>query len=219
MSFDIARTPTLEAVATQDEQLLAHDLQKRLEQSILAAEAQDDVVKAVEEQRTAEDKLTKLRKAERSLTQFAKASREQALAAAQTALDGVIESAMFNEKPDLKKVTGLLAMENQNQFTVRAIERLVEHQIPLAKIASLREESHALMTRARAAERIAQERAERILGQVRDAVTEEMVLPIDLSKGVSGALLAHAAGLKRMAIQISANADEMEKSYCERRKQ
>jgi hypothetical protein len=219
MSFDIARTPTLEAVATQDEQLLAHDLQKRVEQSILAAEAQDDVLKAVEEQRTAADKLTKLRRAERCLTQFAKASREQTLAAAQTALDGVIESAMFNEKPDLKKVGGLFAMENQNQFAVRAIERLVEHQIPLAKIASLREESHALMTRARAAERIAQERAERILGQVRDAVTEEMVLPIDLSKGVSGALLAHAAGLKRMAIQISANADEMERSYSERRKQ
>ena len=89
----------------------------------------------------------------------------------------------------------------------------------MAKIDSLREESHALMTRARVMEGVAQERAEKLLGQVREAVTEEMILPIDLSKGVSGALLAHAAGLRRMAVQISANADELERSYRERRKQ
>jgi hypothetical protein len=72
------------------------------------------------------------------------------------------------------------------------------------------------MTRARAIEKIAQERAERILGQIREAVSEEMVLPVDLSKGVAGALLAHASELKKLAVQQSENADRIEKSYLTR---
>jgi len=218
MSFDIARTPTLEAVATQDEQLLAQDLQKRVEQALQTAETQEDVVEASRAQRGAEDRLAKLRRAERTLSDFAKASREQARSAMESALEGVIESAISAEKPEFKKLPAVLALENQNRFSMRAIEELVERRIPLAQIASLREESHALMTRARAVEAIAQERAEKILGQVREAVTEEMVLPIDLSKGVSGALLAHAGGLKRVAVQISANADELERAYTDRRR-
>lgn len=218
MSFDIARTPRLEAVATQDEQRLAADLQKRVDEAIQAAESREDVVESCAAQRGAEEKLGKLRKAERSLAQFVKTSREQAAAAAENVLDAVIESAISAQQPDFKKLAGLRAIENQNQCAMTAIERLVEHLIPLAQIRSLREESHALMTRARAIESVAQERAEKILGQVRDAVSEEMVLPIDLSKGVSGALLAHAAGLQRMALQISTNADELERSYTERRR-
>jgi hypothetical protein len=57
--------------------------------------------------------------------------------------------------------------------------------------------------RARALERIAQERAEKVLKQLRGAVSEEMVLPVDMSKGVAGALLSRAAGLKRLAVQVS----------------
>jgi hypothetical protein len=216
MSFDISRTPTLEAVATEDEQRLAQDLQKRVDEAIRAAESQDDALEAVGAHREAEDRLAKLRKAERTLTALAKASRQHAAAAAEAVLGGVIESAISGEKPDFKKLSGLAAMDSQNAITMRAIERLVEESIPLAQIASLREEAHALMTRARAAERIAQQRVEKILGQMRDAVTDEMVLPIDLSKGVSGALLAHAGALKKMAVQISSNADALERSYAER---
>ena len=84
--------------------------------------------------------------------------------------------------------------------------------LPLALWARLREESHAAITRARALEGIAQERAERVLDQLREAVGEEMVLPVDLSKGVSGALLAQAAELKNRALQLSRNADSIEKS-------
>ena len=218
MSFDIAKTPTLEAVATHDERALAEDLQKRTEEGILAAESQDEVVQASEAQQAAGDKLAGFRKAERSLAQFTKTSREQAAAAAQSALDAVIDSSISGDKLDFKRLGPLFVIENQTQFAMRAIERLVEHLIPLAQIASLREESHALMARARAVERIAQERAEKILGQMRDAVTEEMVLPIDLSKGVSGSLLAHAGALRRRAIQISMNADELERLYSERRR-
>ncbi len=217
MSFDIARTPTLEAVATQDERVLAQDLQKRVEESLKVAEEQPEVVKAAEGHRAAEDRHAELRKAERTLSQHAKDLREQAAANAQAAIEALVESAATGDKPNFKKLQGLAAIENQSSFATRAIERIIEHLIPLAKIAALRAESHAAMARARAVEKIAQERAEKVLGQMRDAVTEEMVLPVDLSKGVAGALLAHAAGLKRMAIQISENADALERSYSERR--
>jgi hypothetical protein len=99
---------------------------------------------------------------------------------------------------------------------VRALERLVEHVIPLAQIAYLRGDSHELLTRARAIESIAQERAERVLSQLREAVSEEMVLPVDMSKGVAGALLAHAGGLKKLAVQQAENADRIEKAYTAR---
>ncbi len=217
MSFDIARTPTLEAVATGDERLLARDLRQRVEESIALAEAQPSVVEAAEAHRSAEERSANLRKAERTLSQYAKDLREQAAINAKSAIETLVESAASGDKPDFRNLQGLAAIENQSALATRAIQRIVEHLIPLGKIVALRAESHAAMARARAIEGIAQERAEKVLGQMRDAVTEEMVLPVDLSKGVSGALLAHAAGLKRMAIQISENADEMERSYGERR--
>ncbi len=216
MSFDIAKTPTLQAVATQDEQALAADLQKRVEEAIATADATDEVIAAAAAHREAEDRLSRLRKAERVLTAFAKSAREQSAAAAESVLNGLVESAISAEKLDFKTLGALVAMEHRTAFTMRAIERLVEKSIPLALIAALREESHALSARARAAEKVAQERAKKILDQVRGAVTDEMVLPIDLSKGVSGALLAHASGLRKLAMQISTNADNLERSYTER---
>src|SRR5262249_538662 len=101
MSFDIARTPTLEAVATQDEQRLAKDLRRRVEEAIQAAESQDEIQKAAAAQKHAEEKLARLRQAERALTRFAKSSREQISTAMEGVLDAVIESA---EKPDFKKL-------------------------------------------------------------------------------------------------------------------
>ncbi len=57
MSFDLARTPTLEAVATEDEQRLAQELQKRVEESIAAAEQRPEVAEAAAAQQSAEDHL------------------------------------------------------------------------------------------------------------------------------------------------------------------
>lgn len=219
MNFDLARTPTLEAVATQDEHRLAEDLRKRVEESIAAVETQTEVVDAAQTQQSAEDGLARLKKAERALAVLARELREQAAVAAQSAIETLVASACAGEKPDFKKLLIQIAIETQSGLVTRAIERIVEHLIPMAQISSLRGESHAAITRARVLERIAQERAEKVLGQLRDAVTEEMVLPIDMSKGVSGALLARAAGLKKMAVQISANADEIERAYCERKRQ
>jgi hypothetical protein len=216
MSFDLARTPTLEAVATEDQHVLSQDLQARVEESISQADAQPDVAAAAEAQRAAEERLSRLQKAERVLSQFAKQSRDRISAIVETALEAIVESAVSSGEPDFKKLKELATIESQSRYASRAIERLVEHMLPLAQIARLREESHALMTKAKAVERIAHERAEKVLEQLRDAVTEEMILPVDMSKGVAGALLAHAAGLKRRAIQISESADQIERSYCER---
>src|SRR5437016_3923981 len=102
MSFDIARTPTLQAVATQDEHALAADLQKRVEEAIAAAESSGDVVAAVAAQRETEDRLAKLRKAERVLSAFAKSAREQTSAAAENVLNALVESAISAEKLDFK---------------------------------------------------------------------------------------------------------------------
>jgi len=218
MSFDLARTPTLEAVSIEDENLLAQDLQRRAEESIALAETQPEVAAAAEAQDAAEDHLSRLKKAERALSQFAKELREQAAAATLAAIEALVESACSGEKPDFNQLPGLAAIESQTGLAMRAIEKIIEHLIPLAQIAALRGASQAALTRARAIEQMAQERAEKVLGQMRDAVSDEMVLPIDMSKGVSGALLAHAAGLKKIAIQVSANADEIERAYSERRK-
>jgi len=44
-----------------------------------------------------------------------------------------------------------------------------------------------------------------------------VVLPVDMSKGVVGALLAHALGLKKYARQLSDDADQIEMAYTKRR--
>lgn len=212
MSFDIARTPTLQAVATGDEQQLVEDLQQRVEAAVRKAEETPAVAEATEAQRHAERQLASLQKAERTLNRFAKETGEKLGTTRETALDAVIQSAANGDKLDFKALSEQAALESRGRQATRAIERLVERLIPLAQWTLLREESHAALMRARALEAIAQERAERVLDQLRDAVGEEMILPVDLSKGVSGVLLAQAAELKNRAVQLANNADSLEKS-------
>jgi len=212
MSFDIARTPTLHAVATGDEQELIDDLQERAEAAIRQAREAPAVVEAAEAQRQAEEHLASLQKAERALNQFAKSAGEKLTAMREAALDAVIQSAAVADKLDFKGLSELAALESRSRQATRAIERLVERLLPLALWTRLRQESHAVNVLARALEAVAQERAERVLDQLREAVGEEMILPVDLSKGVSGALLARAEELKQRAVQLSTNADSIEKS-------
>jgi hypothetical protein len=212
MSFDIAKTATLQAIATENEQQLADDLQQRVDVGLRQAEEQPEVIEATEAQCLAEAHLAKLQRAERALSQFAKEMGDKISAFRAAALDGVIESAASGSKPDFKALTELAAIETRSRHASRAIERLVEQRIPVALIARLRGESHAALAKARAIERIAQERAEKLLGQLRDAVSEEVVLPVDMSKGVSGALLAYAARYKSHAVQLSENADQLERA-------
>ncbi len=200
MSFDISKTPTLQAIATDNEQQLADDLQQRVDAGLRQAEEQPEVIEATEAQSLAEAHLAKLQKAERALSQFPKEMGDKISAFRAAALDGIIESAATGSKLDFKALTELSTIETRSRYASRAIERLVEQRIPVALIARLRGESHAALAKARAIERIAQERAEKLLGQLRDAVSEEVVLPVDMSKGVSGALLGYAARYKSHAI-------------------
>jgi hypothetical protein len=212
MSFDLARTPTLEVVATHDEKQLSHDLQSRLEQAILQAEAQPQVAEAVSDQRSARTRLEDLKKAERLLNKFAMESRNQMAATSKAAIESIVASAVAGA-PKVTNLKELALIDIQNRYVSRAIEQTVEHLIPVAQITSLRAESHALMITARTVEQSAHDRAERLVGQLREAVTEEVVLPVDMSKGVAGALLTHARELRRRAVQLAEEADGIEKSY------
>jgi len=194
MSFYLAETPTLEAVATEDERVLAQDLQARVAEAVQQAESQAPVAEATGAQQQAQDRLERLRTAERALNRQAKESRERVAELSEKALENLVEAAASGKKLEFKKLDEFAAGEAQIRTLGRAIERLAEHLIPMA-----------------------QERAEKVLEQLRGAVSEEMVLPVDMSKGVTGALLARAAGLKRLAVQVSENADRMERAYQDRR--
>lgn len=213
--FHITETPTLHFVSTEDEQRLSRDLQSRLDESLKQAEEQPDVRSAAGAHKIAATRLDQLKKSERALHQFARQCGVEMAGIAQKALDKIIDSASTGT-PDFGELGELTSIEARNRHTGRALERLVEHLIPLAHIVELRADSHELLTKARAVETIAQERAEKLMGQLRDAVSEEIVLPVDMSKGVAGALLAHASGLKKLAVQQAENADRIERSYMAR---
>jgi hypothetical protein len=213
--FHITETPTLHFVATDDENRLSQDLQARLDEALRQAGERPEVVAAADAHHAAENRLEQLKKAERGLHEYARESSAEMAGIAEKAMDKIIDSAAAGEL-DFGDLREWSAVEMRNRHTGRALERLVEHLIPLAQIAQLRADSHELETRARAGESIAQERAERVLGQLREAVSEEIVLPVDMSKGVAGALLAHSGGLKKLAVQQSENADRIEKSYTAR---
>jgi hypothetical protein len=218
MRFDLAQTPTLQAVATADERLLADDLRQRSAEAIAQAEQQPEVAEAAEAHRQAGQRLQQLQTAERSLHQHAKESRELTAGISRAAVEGIIEAAAVGKNLEFRKVDEIVRLDHQERCVNRAIQDLVEHLLPLAKIAGLRAQSHAMMATARAVERIAQERAERVLGQLREAVSEEVVLPVDMSQGVAGALLAHASGLKRAAVEASETADQMESEFTARQR-
>jgi hypothetical protein len=216
MSFELSHTPTLEAVATDDEQILAQDMQTRVAEATAHAFSLPEVAAALEASAAANLQLDRLRSAERTLQHWAKDTRDQLESAGRAALDHLIETAALGAKLDRKKAAEAAELENQIRFAGRAIERVTEHLLPLALIAQMREAAHALHAQSRALESVAQERAERVLGQIRAAVSDEMVLPVDLSKGVAGALLVRAKDLKARATSLSAEAEELELNYQER---
>jgi hypothetical protein len=211
--FDLTQTPTLQAVASSDEQALVADLQQRVDDAIAHARQRPDVASATAEHETAEEEHRKLQTASRTLNELAREVREQMARSVETTLDQLIASAATGAKPDFAQAAKTAGWELRDRLISRALQRLVEHLTPLAEIRKLRAESHALLTRAKGIEGLAHQRAEKLLEQLRDAVSDEVVLPVDLSKGVSGALLSQAAELKRRALESSANADRLEAWY------
>ncbi len=221
LSFDIAQTPTLQAVAAGDDQQLVEDLQTRLDAATQLAETQPEVMAALNSQRRAQQQLQRLRVAERGLHQYAKKLAEKINALRESALDGLIDAfgeEVGSDKNTLisKPLTEWSSYETRNRQVSQAIERLVEQKLPIAQLAALREESHAAMTMVKALEQVAQQRAEKLLEHLRSAVSEEVVLPVDMSKGVSGALLHQATEYKDKARQLSESADQLEQTYMSR---
>jgi hypothetical protein len=215
MNFDLMDTPTLQAVATADERALVQDLERRVEEALQQAEEQAEVAEAAGRQREAETSLDRLQGATRALNQEARTLGENLAAAMEKSVEGLIQTAAAG-KPDFGKSREVGALEHNGRMVSRALERLVEHLSPLAEIGKLRTEAHALAARGRALERIAHDRAEKVLSQLREAVSEEMVLPVDMSKGVAGALLGRAAEMKRRAVEVSGRADQLEQWYMDR---
>ena len=216
MSFHLTETQTLHAVAFGDEQTLLEDLQQRIEVAAQEARQMPEVVESDAVQQAAGAHLARLKKAGRNLHQHAKYLGEKVSDAKESALAALIDSAVDTQKIDYKGLVEVGQQENRARYTARAIEHLTERLIPLAQLAALREESHAAVTFARALEQMAQERAERLLTQLREAVTEEVVLPVDVSKGVCGALMAQAAEYRTRAMQLSETADHIEESVTHR---
>ncbi len=89
MSFYLAETPTLEAVATDDERVLAQDLQTRVAEAVQQAESQTSVREAAGAQQQAQDRLDSLRTAERALNKYAKESRERVAELSERALENL----------------------------------------------------------------------------------------------------------------------------------
>ncbi|MEO8096698.1 MAG: hypothetical protein ABI811_03285 [Acidobacteriota bacterium] len=216
MSFNLPQTPTLEAVSTHDEKALAQNLQARVAEAVEQTRCLAHVAAALTEQTMAAERLARLRIAERALNHDAKQARQQLDQTGQAALDMLVEAAASGASPDWSTSAEVASLEARIRFTGRAIERLTEHLIPLAHIASLREESHAFMAQARALEALAQERAEKVLGQIREAVSGEMILPVDMSKGVAGALLTQSRAWKEKAVKLSEEADGLQRAYQDR---
>lgn len=214
----MTQTPTLQAVAQEDELQLLEDLQQRVDAAVAQVDVQENVMAAHAEYGKTEQQLQKLRKAERELHVYARRLAEKIAVVRESALDALIQSAGEGVRPETKPLSELAAYESRARHLSQAIERLVEERIPLAQIHARREESHAILTKVKAFEALAQERAEKLLGQLREAVTEEVVLPVDLSKGVSGALLHQAAEYKQRAVQLAASADELERAYMSRQR-
>lgn len=213
MSFLLSQTPTLEAVSTDDENALAQDMQTRIAEACAQAEAIPEVAQSIADSRKAADELARLRTAERGLHEFAKEARAKLDGANRSAIDALVDAAASGAHLDWKDTGEASVIEDQLRNAGRALERLAEHLIPLAQIASLREEAHSLEAQARALENIAQERAQKVLGQIREAVSGEMILPVDLSKGVAGALLTRAKEMKGRAVRFALEADELEQTY------
>src|SRR6185503_17252734 len=97
MSYHLSQTPTLEAVASGDEKLLALDLQARVDEAVKQAEGSPAVVQAAEAQAAAAERLTRLRAAERELNRQSREARDRSAKLVQALLDTLVENAGSGE--------------------------------------------------------------------------------------------------------------------------
>ena len=121
MSIDLAQTPTIQAVATDDERSLVADLEERVEVSVRQAASQPEVIAAEENERAAAQRLAKLTRAERALNGHAREIAERTAGVREGTLDALIESAGGSEKLDFKPLTELIALEHRARYLSRAL--------------------------------------------------------------------------------------------------
>jgi hypothetical protein len=111
MSFYLAETPTLEAVATEDERVLSQDLQTRVAEAVQQAESQAPVAEAAGAQQQAQDCLERLRASERVLNRHAKEARERVAELSEKALENLVDAAASGKKLEFKKLDEVAAGE------------------------------------------------------------------------------------------------------------
>src|SRR2546430_2513885 len=143
MSFDIAQTPTLQAVAPLDQHPPVQAVQPRAGGAVPEAGEKGGAGATAGAQRPARPALGRRQKAERALSQYTNETGRKLTVVRDAALDAIIQSAASGDKPDFKTLSELATLENRSRQASRAIERLVERLIPFAQLVRLREESHA----------------------------------------------------------------------------
>jgi hypothetical protein len=208
----LSETPVLQAIATEDNQQLSRAIAERVDAAVAQAEASPEVAAAAAAYAGAVDAVARLEQAERVLTARGRELGERLSAGFEEALGEIVARA-GEGRASSGSFDGYVRVETEHRLVMRAIERTVEHLLPRARIDRLRAESHMLDARGRALEAIGEERAAKLLESLRGAVEEEVVVPVDTSKGVCGALMARAADLRRAAVAASKNADRLQELY------
>src|SRR5258708_37321325 len=102
MSFDLAKTPTIQAVTHADEHALADDLSQRVREAVSQAETTVEATEAEDARAVAQHSLEKARRAERALSALAPPLNRGAAAAIGQAGDELIESPGGAEKTEFK---------------------------------------------------------------------------------------------------------------------
>src|SRR5258708_22312731 len=112
MSFDLAKTPTIQAVTHADEHALADDLSQRVREAVSQAETTVEATEAEDARAVAQHNLEKARRAERALSALARSLNAEAAAATKEAVGALIESAARGGKPKVK-LAGLATLASQ----------------------------------------------------------------------------------------------------------
>jgi hypothetical protein len=124
-------------------------------------------------------------------------------------------AASGGRRPDQKVAGQIIDRENEVRLLVRAVQRIVEHLKPTAQIARLWAEAAHQFARAKVLDRLAHERAQRLLDSLSAAVSEEGVVQVDAKAGVSGLLLGMASEARTTAHGHERLAKELQEKYNE----
>jgi len=216
--MNLNETPIVRAVGSDDPDAVVRALRQKVDEVVAEIESRSDVAEAIEELRRADERLQRLKNAERSLNERGRELSDRLAAVAERLLESFVESAADGVEPAPQQLAEMADLERAHRLTTRAIQRAVEHLIPKAEIALLRADANMRITKADALKETAERRARKMVELLRGAVAEEVVVPVDTSKSVSGELVQRANELEAQAMASLSRADGLEKLYCKRQK-